>query len=131
MNLVYIKLKGGYGNMNYKTLNLTSLNEKETIYCLGFFDGLHLGHQELIKETKILAKKLNKKVGILTFSTFISTKIEKHNDSKLLMSNDKKNELLKSFDLDVITYLDFDNECKNTSKEDFIKFLKENLTVLV
>ena len=36
--------------MNYK---LYTNNENKTrAICLGYFDGIHLGHQELIKKTK-------------------------------------------------------------------------------
>ena len=47
-------------------LNLSKLIEprENLTLCLGFFDALHLGHLELIK----CAKKLNGKVGVMTFS---------------------------------------------------------------
>ena len=43
--------------MNYK---LYTNNENKTrAICLGYFDGIHLGHQELIKKTVLEAKKYN------------------------------------------------------------------------
>ena len=41
----------------------TPPNDKDLVLCLGFYDGLHLGHQDLIK--KALATGLP--VGVMTF----------------------------------------------------------------
>lgn len=113
--------------MKYKVVNLHNHITNDTIYCLGFFDGLHLGHQELIKETLKLAKKYNKKAGMLTFSSLLSSKIAKHCESKTILSNSEKEKIINSYDLDVIVYLDFDDECRTTSKKDFILFLQNTL----
>ena len=45
--------KDGFNYVNDKPINL----------CLGFFDGLHIGHKFLINK----AKQLNENVGVLTF----------------------------------------------------------------
>ena len=113
--------------MNYKVINLRNHIANETIYCLGFFDGLHLGHQELIKKTIKLAKKYNKRAGLLTFTSYGNTKISKHNTNKVILTNHDKNKILESYGLDLLTYIEFDKECMETSKEDFISFLKEEL----
>ena len=39
----------------------------KTIYALGFFDGVHLGHQALLKQCWELASELNCKAGVVTF----------------------------------------------------------------
>ena len=41
----------------------TPVNEKDLVLCLGFYDGLHLGHQKLINQA--LATGLP--VGVMTF----------------------------------------------------------------
>ena len=40
----------------------------EVAVALGSFDGVHLGHQELIKKTKELAEKNGIKTAVFTFS---------------------------------------------------------------
>ncbi len=42
-------------------------NSKESVIALGNFDGIHLGHQEIIKEVKAQAKYLQKKTALMTF----------------------------------------------------------------
>ena len=41
--------------------------ENETVLVLGYFDGLHLGHQELFKKARQIADKKGLKVALLTF----------------------------------------------------------------
>ena len=68
--------------MNYK---LYTNNENKTrAICLGYFDGIHLGHQELIKKTVIEAKKYNLVPTLLTFDP----------DPSFVLGFKKKNELI-------------------------------------
>ncbi|MBR3889758.1 bifunctional riboflavin kinase/FAD synthetase, partial [bacterium] len=43
------------------------LNLENTVVGLGFFDGVHLGHQELIKQLVFTAKENNLKSVLITF----------------------------------------------------------------
>lgn len=55
--------------MNIRTI--TTANqihlENETVLVLGYFDGLHLGHQELFKKARQIADEKGLKVALLTF----------------------------------------------------------------
>ena len=55
--------------MNIRTI--TTANqihlENETVLVLGYFDGLHLGHQELFKKARQIAGEKGLKVALLTF----------------------------------------------------------------
>ena len=44
----------------------TDLNEA-VVACIGYFDGLHIGHQSLIEKTKEIAEKKGVKSAIITF----------------------------------------------------------------
>ena len=50
-----------YNNVN---LNLNHLNG---VIAIGNFDGLHRGHQKVIKEAKQKAKKFKLPLGVMTF----------------------------------------------------------------
>ena len=43
------------------------MNEK-TVYALGFFDGVHLGHGALLAACRKMAEELGCKAGVVTFS---------------------------------------------------------------
>ena len=41
--------------------------KNKTVYALGFFDGVHLGHQALLRECRQLADELGCEAGAVTF----------------------------------------------------------------
>ena len=41
--------------------------DKNSIILIGNFDGLHAGHQKLFNQAKNYKKKLNLKIGVVTF----------------------------------------------------------------
>ena len=43
--------------------------EQKTIYALGFFDGVHIGHQALLTACGHLAQRKGCEVGVVTFDT--------------------------------------------------------------
>ena len=52
-----------------KIYNNPNINKKHCngVIAIGNFDGLHLGHQKVIKEAKRKAKKNKIPVGVMTF----------------------------------------------------------------
>ena len=52
-----------------KLYNNPNLNKKHSngVIAIGNFDGLHLGHQKVIREAKQKAKKKKKSFGVMTF----------------------------------------------------------------
>ncbi|MCI7065334.1 MAG: riboflavin biosynthesis protein RibF [Bacilli bacterium] len=86
---------------------------------IGLFDGVHLGHQELIQE----AKKDQREITCLTFSSAMANSIA-HKSGGLLLTEDEKEEKLKELGISRELVLPFDEETKNTSKEAFLSFLQ-------
>ena len=86
---------------------------------IGLFDGVHLGHQELIQE----AKKDQREITCLTFSSSMAHSIA-HKSGGLLLTEDEKEEKLKELGISRELVLPFDEETKNTSKEAFLSFLQ-------
>ena len=86
---------------------------------IGLFDGVHLGHQELIQE----AKKDQREITCLTFSSEMAHSIA-HKSGGLLLTEDEKEEKLKELGISRELVLPFDEETKNTSKEAFLSFLQ-------
>ena len=86
---------------------------------IGLFDGVHLGHQELIQE----AKKEQREITCLTFSSGMAHSIA-HKSGGLLRKEDEKEAKLKELGVSRELVLPFDKETKNTSKEAFLSFLQ-------
>ena len=106
-----------------KIYNNTNLNLKhqKAVIAVGNFDGLHLGHQKVIKEAKIKAKKFKLPFGLMTFEPmplmFFNKKIKHHRINSL---NQKKNGF-KKFKLDFLIIIKFNKKFSNLSAEEFIE----------
>ncbi|MBQ7387002.1 MAG: riboflavin biosynthesis protein RibF [Clostridia bacterium] len=93
--------------------------EKHNVECvlaLGFFDGVHAAHRELILSAKAAAKKLGLPLGIFTFRTGTAIK----SAVRRLYGEDEKLELFESLGADFVISADFD-KIKDISPEDFVK----------
>ena len=105
----------------YKNANLNKKHCKGVI-AIGNFDGLHLGHQKVIKEAKQKAKKKKIPFGVMTFEPmpvmFFNNKIKNHRINSL---EQKKNQL-KKFKLDFLIIIRF---CKNFSSQSAEEFIKK------
>ena len=104
----------------YKNLNLKK-NHYNGIIAIGKFDGLHLGHQKVIKEAKQKAKKKNIPFGVMTFEPipvmFFNKKIKNHRINSL----EQKKTQLKKFNLDFLIIIKFNKSFSSQSAEEFIK----------
>lgn len=98
--------------------NFPKIDEK-IILCLGFFDGLHIGHKKIISE----AKKIVGKVGVLTFDNSVYNL--KNNDDVLLTPSNMKISILEGLGIDYYFELKMNNRLLSTSKEVFIECLNK------
>ncbi|MEY8443671.1 bifunctional riboflavin kinase/FAD synthetase [Lactococcus ileimucosae] len=94
-----------------------------TVLVLGYFDGLHRGHQALFAEAKKLAAVLNLKIAVLTFPekpTLIFQKFEP--DMLLKLTSDKKREALFAENgVDYLIFKDFTSRFAKQTAEEFSK----------
>lgn len=92
-----------------------------TVITLGYFDGIHLGHQRLIDTTKKIAAKKNIKSAVFTFKTHPLSIISPEKAPKLLFSNNKKIKIVESLGIDYMIYPDFTFDIMNEKPEEFVK----------
>ncbi len=103
--------KKGWRSMTDITHNI--IKPPPTAVAVGFFDGLHLGHMEVVKETF-------RHDGAPAMFTFHSdTALPKREKTENLLSNDMKLEKLAKTGLEYIYSPDFDT-VRNYTAEDFI-----------
>ncbi|MDI3476838.1 MAG: riboflavin kinase / adenylyltransferase [Thermoanaerobacterium sp.] len=100
--------------------NIKKYNDKKVI-ALGNFDGIHLGHQELIKKAIELSKINNMSSSVFTFRQHTMKTIRKKNFPKLLITNRKKLEEFSKFMLDYVIIFDFNKDFSLLPPENFIK----------
>ena len=55
----------------YNNVNFIEKKFVNSVLAIGNFDGVHLGHQELLKKAYIFSRKVKKKFGILTFDPYL------------------------------------------------------------
>ena len=106
-----------------KDKNFITIPEK-ICAAIGNFDGVHLGHQRLIEECKKQCQEKGYKSAVLTFYPH-PLKVLNNFDFKYL-DTIKDKEIYLENDIDYLVVLSTSKELLNSTKNDFIKFLKLN-----
>lgn len=100
------------------------LNYKETRFntaiALGNFDGIHIGHQQLIKNMITKAKELGLKSSLLLFESHTKATIDS-NKPKMITTNEQKFKIAEELGVDIIYMVKFDDKIMKLSAEEFIK----------
>jgi len=109
--------------MVMKIYNNANLNLKHHggVIAIGNFDGLHLGHQKVIKEAKRKARKNKLPFGVMTFEPVPVMFFSKNNKDHRINSLNQKKEQFKKFKLDYLIIIKFDKKFSSLSAEEFIK----------
>ena len=93
----------------------TPLNDKDLVLCLGFYDGLHLGHQDLIK--KALATGLP--VGVMTFDIAPRVLLGKKENYCITSTFDKA-DFLEDMGVKFLYIMHFDMDTLKVTRDEFI-----------
>lgn len=112
----------------FTSYNNTPTPFQNAIIAIGNFDGIHRGHQALIKKTKALAKEKNTKACILTFEPHPRALFQPDNPPSRITPHDLKMHRLEQEGIDATFVLPFDWEFASQSAQDFIQnILKDGL----
>ena len=99
------------------------MNDKK-VFALGFFDGVHLGHQALLAECVRLAEQLNAEPAAITFDRHPQA-LFTQNPPALINTNTDRDALLRRFGIRHIHRLAVTPEVMSTSWHDFLQQLVE------
>lgn len=95
------------------------------IYALGFFDGVHLGHQALLCACKRLAEETGCAAGVITFDTHPESKLS--GAAPLLISTlTDRHTLLTRLGAETVVTLPFDNNLRRMPWQDFLAMLQKD-----
>jgi len=96
--------------------------QEHSILTIGTFDGVHLGHVEILKTLVSKAKSKNCRSVVITFNPHPRTVL--YQDLKridLLTPFEKKVELIESFGIDVLVIIDFTQSFSQISYDYFLE----------
>lgn len=98
----------------------------KTIYALGFFDGVHIGHGALLKQCHRLAEEAGCAAGAVTFGAHPDTLV--HHQTPVLINAPRDRELLlrELFSMDTVLTLPFDERMRSMHWEDFLEMLRRD-----
>lgn len=95
------------------------------IYALGYFDGVHRGHQALLDTCRRLAKERDCHTGVVTFEGHPDTLVL-GKTPKLINTPEDRLRLLKSMGMESVVVLPFDRAMMEMPWQEFYRMLKQD-----
>ena len=93
----------------------------EVVLAVGVFDGVHLGHQKLLRELLRLAKELKAFPVVMTFSPHPRTLFRKEDPVRLLYSGEERSRLLCEAGAKAVVTVPFTKEFAALEPEKFLE----------
>lgn len=109
--------------------NAIDLKSQVRNVCLaiGFFDGVHLGHQEILKRTLADARQQDAAALAITFDRHPTSVVAPHRVPPLIYSLPQKIRAIESLGIDWLLLLRFDEAFSRQTGEEFIRNLARDL----
>lgn len=100
---------------------------KQQILAIGDFDGVHLGHQDVIKQAQWIAKEQDCNMALMTFNPHPREVLGQTKYSRYLAPLDKKLDLFYHLGVDTVYIVKFDQQIAKVSPEDFVLHMLSKL----
>lgn len=94
---------------------------KKNIVTIGTFDGVHHGHQKILRHLVEEGQNLQLETIVLTFATHPRKVLQNDDELKLLSSTLEKQQLIERLGIDHLIIHPFDKKFSELSGEDFVK----------
>ena len=100
----------------------TEIVNEDIVLILGYFDGVHLAHQEVIKEGVRIGRERNLKVALMTFNRHPSIVYRKINTGQYasLTQPEQKEKIIESLGVDILYEVFFNSEFGNLPPQEFV-----------
>ncbi|HEX6579705.1 MAG TPA: bifunctional riboflavin kinase/FAD synthetase [Actinomycetota bacterium] len=102
-------------------LQALPLPDGPSVVTVGFFDGVHLGHQEVFRRTVEAAKERDARSVAATFDRHPRETLTPGEEPRLLTTVDRKASLIEACGVDVLVVLEFTTAFSQVSAEDFVR----------
>ncbi|XMB66421.1 riboflavin biosynthesis protein RibF [Mycoplasmatota bacterium zrk1] len=100
--------------------NINSIPEG-LVVALGYFDGIHNAHMDLINRVIKIGKDEDLKTGIVTFHPHPSFVLNKDDITNFLTPLEIKLELIEEIDIDYVFIIEFDLETAKIKHKEFVE----------
>ncbi len=94
---------------------------QQVVLTIGSFDGLHIGHQQLIRELVARAHELRCLAAVLTFDPHPRRVLAPERRTALLSTVQERDRMFTALGLDLLIMLPFTRELADTGAEDFVR----------
>jgi riboflavin kinase/FMN adenylyltransferase len=102
--------------------NINEFNcKKSTIITIGTFDGVHLGHQKILKKLNVEAENNGLESSVLTFFPHPRTVLNPGSSLKLINTIEERISLFKKSKIDNLIIHPFTKEFSELDSEDYVK----------
>ena len=93
---------------------------ESAVYAIGNFDGMHLGHQAVVKRTVALAREISAPCALLTFEPHPADYFAERPVAFRLTSPEMKARIARQLGLSGIVFLSFNASLASMSAEEFV-----------
>ena len=104
-------------------LDQSAQERRRLCLAIGFFDGVHLGHQQIIRQTITDARQHEALALIVTFDRHPNTVVAPQHAPKLIYPLSKKLQVIDSLGVDVCLLIHFDKAFSQRPAEEFVAWL--------
>ena len=104
-------------------LDQSAQERRRLCLAIGFFDGVHLGHQQIIRQTITDARQHEALALIVTFDRHPNTVVAPQHAPKLIYPLSKKLQVVDSLGVDVCLLIHFDKAFSQRPAEEFVSWL--------
>ncbi|HUZ06837.1 MAG TPA: bifunctional riboflavin kinase/FAD synthetase [Candidatus Paceibacterota bacterium] len=99
---------------------------KKVCLAIGFFDGVHLGHQQIIRQTISDARQHDAIAVVLTFDRHPNSIVAPDRVPPLIYSFPQKRRAIESLGADALRLVQFDKKFSEQAGEEFIRSLSHD-----
>ena len=102
-------------------LGALPLDVRPAVVTVGFFDGVHLGHQAVLRTVTERAASRGVRSVAITFDRHPREVLSPGNEPRLLTTVERKARLIADLGIDVLVVLEFDRDFSLITAEDFVR----------